>query len=96
MIVGRIWPDFDVIAPPQGDGYSDIPYRYSERIYRVDIPPIWQEVIFYVTYWEDPDTDDDSLDDGEEVEAGTDPNHPMSHPVRTIPGALFLLLKNKI
>ena len=55
----------------------------------------YQEILFYATDWEDLDTDDDGFNDREEVEAGTDPNDPMSHPDRTIPGALFLLLKNK-
>ena len=55
----------------------------------------YQEILIYATNWEDLDTDDDSFSDGEEIEAGTDPNDPMSHPTRPIPGALFLLLQNK-
>jgi len=53
----------------------------------------YMELITYNTDPNDSDSDDDGFSDGDEVTIhGTDPNDPNSHPTRSMPGPLILLL----
>jgi hypothetical protein len=53
----------------------------------------YMELITYNTDPNDSDSDDDGFSDGDEVTIhGTDPNDPNSHPTRSMPGLLMLLL----
>jgi RHS repeat-associated protein len=85
-------------APFEGDGghwqAENLPatgrfqyYRFSvleDRDRDGDGVSDWEEREFYGTDINNPDSDDDGFDDGEEIGAGSDPRNPASRPLRMI------------